>query len=82
MFPFTYGTVYKHLKEIDSVCHPTDIFHSSTLKVSLKLACFKITEHASMFIPTHEPVAIPGSLNNGSVLKQGFSASLTLFTQS
>lgn len=28
-----------------------------TLQVALKLACFKITEHASMFIPTHEPVA-------------------------
>lgn len=52
MFHFTYGTVYKHFKETPFVCSTL-----KTLEVALKSACFKITEHASMFVPTHEPVA-------------------------
>lgn len=52
MFHFTYGTVYKHFKETPFVFSTL-----KTLEVALKSARFKITEHASMFIPTHEPVA-------------------------
>lgn len=83
MFHFICGTVYKHFKEINNLCHPIYICHSWIVKVALELACFKITEHASNVSTNHEPVAIyPGNSVTAGHFDKGFSASLPLFIQS
>lgn len=51
------GQFINILKKLITYVTPFRFPTIKTLQVALELACFKITEHASMSTPNHEPAA-------------------------